>query len=106
MKEEEMRSFSQTFEGVRIARSQGVEVELRHALPGGWTVECRDSDYVIQIPRSEEWRHQLWQLVEFLSYDELSAMRRIDWPGVALSYEFVSATEDGSGFRINFLVSE
>ena len=93
-------------EAFRFARSQGVEVELRHALPAGWTVEYRASDYIVRVIRADGWRHQLWQLIEFLSYDELAVLRRIDWPGVDRGYEFISAMKDGSGFRITFLVPE
>lgn len=91
---------------IKFSRSQGVDVELRHILPENWTVEFQDDSYIVRVPEMEGWKREMWRIVEFLSYDALAVLRRIDPSSESRRYEFISASKSGLAFRMLFLLTQ
>ncbi len=86
-----------------LARCQGLDVEVDHVLPDGWTLAFREDGYIFTAPTVDGFEDQVWRLVRFLAYASLTAVRRVD-PRQGVGYEMVSCMEDGSGFRVVFRV--
>ncbi len=97
--------FAQLASGARLARCQGLDVEVAHWLPAEWKVEYREWGYVSTAPTEDGFDDQVWRLARFLAYASLTAVRRVE-PRQGVGYEMVSCMEDGSGFRVVFRVGE
>ena len=87
-----------------LERNEGLDYEVDRMLPSGWTVEFRPDGYAFTGPWSNEWESVVWRMARFLAYKAFLSLHRMGTAG-AMTYELVSARNDGTGFRATFHVS-
>ena len=93
--------FEQLRSQIVLERNQGLDSEVTHILPGGWTRQATPDGYTFVAPLSEPNEDDVWRVIRFLTYKSLFACRRTDSTDHR-EYEVVSCTESGVGFRLLF----
>lgn len=89
---------------LEVSCSQGVSVELRHALPKGWSVEEDADSFIVHGMRGNEWQNQLWHVVRFVAHPASLSLKRTRHDEQETRYEMLSANASGRGFRIEFIL--
>lgn len=91
-------------EALACRRIQGVDVELDHIRPAGWSIEFRSADSVLRTA-TDDWRaavSEMWSVVRFVAYGDFSRLRRDVGAVDIRRYPLVTASRSGLCFRVWF----
>ena len=91
--------------GFEVSCLQGVAVELRHALPAGWTLSEEDDTFVVRGEQREGWLDEVWRVARFVAYLHFTCLTRAPDAGPGARLELLSASGAGLAFRVRFLLA-
>ena len=91
---------------VGIAASQGISVELRHALPAQWKHRSDGDHFVVEGPMFEGWKDALWSVARFVAHDSFVSLNLVERADDGRVYELLSSGREDKGFLIRFVLTE
>jgi len=86
-----------------LERTQGLDVEVDHIVPQGWSKLPMVQGYTLTAQFSKEHVDDVWRIVRFLSYESMFVFQRTDSPD-RREYRVLSCMESGQGFELVFLL--